>query len=90
MDVVEADLFQQFHFVADVRHGFKKVGGFLHGHVQHIGNGLALEMDFQGFAVITLALAHIAGDVDVGQEVHLDFNQAVAGASFATPALDVE
>src|SRR5262249_56970249 len=41
-------------------------------------------------AVIALALAHVAGDVDVGQEVHLNLDDAVALAGLAAPALDVE
>ncbi len=41
-------------------------------------------------AVVALALADVAGDVDVGQEVHLDLHEAVALARLAAPALDVE
>src|SRR5690606_2981208 len=37
-----------------------------------------------------LALADVAGDIDVGQEVHLDLDQAVALAGLAAAALDVE
>src|SRR5690606_9280697 len=36
------------------------------------------------------ALAHLAGDVDIGQEVHLDLHGAVALARLAAAALDVE
>src|SRR6185312_8288867 len=35
-------------------------------------------------------LADVAGDVNVGQEVHLDLDDAVALAGLAAPALDVE
>ena len=35
-------------------------------------------------------MAFLAGDVDVGEEVHLDLDQAVAGAGLAAAALDVE
>uniref|UniRef100_A0A0N4Z8C9 LigA n=1 Tax=Parastrongyloides trichosuri TaxID=131310 RepID=A0A0N4Z8C9_PARTI len=41
-------------------------------------------------AVVTLALADVAGDVDVGQEVHLDLDDAVALTGLAAAALDVE
>ena len=51
---------------------------------------LALEQDFQRLAVVALALADVAGDVDVGQEVHLDLDDAVALAGLAAAALDVE
>src|SRR5690606_33675485 len=38
----------------------------------------------------SLALADVALDVDVGQEVHLDLDDAVALARLAAAALDVE
>jgi hypothetical protein len=51
---------------------------------------LPLELDLQRLAVVALALADVAGDVDVGQEVHLDLDDAVALAGLAAAALDVE
>ena len=51
---------------------------------------LPLNSDFQRLAVVALALADVAGDVDVGQEVHLDLDDAVALAGLAAAALDVE
>src|SRR5678815_541357 len=36
------------------------------------------------------AATHVAGNVDVGEEVHLDLGHAVALARLAAPALDVE
>ena len=62
----------------------------LDGHVEHVGDRLVAEFDLQRFAVVARALALVAGDVDVGQEVHLDLDDAVALARFAAPALDVE
>ena len=47
-------------------------------------------MDLQRFPVVPLALAHLAGDVDVRQEVHLDLQQAVSLAGFAPAAPGVE
>src|SRR5208282_4300119 len=40
--------------------------------------------------VVPLALADVAGDVDVGQKMHLDLDDAVALAGLAAAALDVE
>ena len=51
---------------------------------------LPLVADLQRLAVVALALADVAGDVDVGQEVHLDLDDAVALAGLAAAALDVE
>src|SRR5207237_342043 len=58
--------------------------------VEHVGDRFAAEQDFQRLAVVALAVADIALDVDVGQKVHLDLDDAVALAGFAAPALDVE
>ena len=40
--------------------------------VEHVGDGLAPEGDLEGVPVVAGAVAHLAGHVDVGQEVHLD------------------
>ena len=71
-------------------HGGEELDGLVDGHVEDVGDRLALELHFERFAVVALALAHVAGDVDVGQEVHLDLEDAVAFAFLAAPALDVE
>ena len=63
---------------------------FLDGHVEDVGDALALELHLQRLAIVALAVADVAGDVDVGEEVHLDLDQAVAGAGLAAAALDVE
>ena len=64
--------------------------GLLHRHVEHVGDGLLAIFHFQRFAVVALALADVAGDVDVRQEVHLDLDDAVALAGLAAPALHIE
>ena len=68
----------------------KRIRGFLDRHVEHVGDGFLAIFDLQRFAVVALALADIASDVDVWQEVHLDLDDAVALAGFAASALDVE
>ena len=64
--------------------------GFFHGHFEYVGDGLALVMHFEGFAVVALAVAGFAGHVHVRQEVHFNLQGAVAGAVLAAAALDVE
>ena len=68
----------------------KKRQRLLDGHVEHVGDVLALEADLERLAVVALAVALLAGHVDVGQEVHLDLDLTVAAAHLAAPALDVE
>ena len=60
------------------------------GHVEDVGDRLALEADVERLAVVALAVALLARDVDVRQEVHLDLDLAVAAADLAAAALDVE
>ena len=47
-------------------------------------------MHLERLAVIALTLADLARDVDIRQEVHLDLQQAVAGAGLAAAAANVE
>jgi len=59
-------------------------------HLQYVGDVLALETNFERLAVVALAVTLLARHIDVGQEVHLDLDLAVALADLATAALDVE
>ena len=90
MDVAEADLLQRLQLVAHAGHRGEEVDAFLDRHVEHVGDRLALEQHVERLAVVALAVADVAGDVDVGQEVHLDLDDAVALAGLAAAALDVE
>src|SRR6476659_1530891 len=90
MDVVEPDAMQQSEHVAHPWHRLEELQRLLDRHVEHVGDGLALEGDVERLAVVALALADVAGDIDVGQEVHLDLDDAVALTSLAAAALDVE
>src|SRR5690606_13581831 len=46
--------------------------------------------DLERFAVVALASAGVALDIHVGQEMHLDAENAITLASFTAPAFDVE
>jgi len=68
----------------------KKLERLLDRHLEHVRDRLALEPDLERLAVVALAVALLAGDVHVGQEVHLDLDLPVAAAHLAPSALDVE
>src|SRR4051812_13477371 len=89
-DVAEPDVAQRLQPPVDLRDVLEELDGLLDGHVEHVGDRLALEADLERLAVVALAVALLARDVDVGQEVHLDLDLAVAAADLAAPALDVE
>ena len=68
----------------------EEVRRLLDRHLENFGDRLPLVVDLEGFPVIPGAATHLAGDVDVWQEVHLDLQGSVAMACLATTALDVE
>ena len=88
--VAEADVVERLQVARDRGDRLEEVGGLLDRHVEHVGDGLALEVHLERLAVVAGAVADLARDVDVGQEVHLDLDRAVAGAGLAAAALDVE
>ena len=90
LDISQPDALQSQHFITHHRHGLKKFGGFVDRHVQNIGNAFVFEAHFKRFAVIALAVATVALDIDIRQKVHFDFNDPVALAGFAAPAFHVE
>ncbi len=89
-DIAETDVVERLQVAGDRRHGLEEVHGFLDRHVQDVGDGLALVVDLQGLPVVPGAVADLARDVHVREEVHLDLDGAVARAVLAAAALDVE
>src|SRR5690606_14589935 len=90
LDIAQAHALERGELVADHRDGGEEFDALVDGHVQHVGDGLALELDLQRLAIVALALADVAGDINVGQEVHLDLEDTIALAFLAASALDVE
>ena len=62
----------------------------LYCHLEDVVDRLALILDLECLTVIALALADLAGDIDIGQKVHLYLDDAVALTRLASAALDVE
>ena len=88
--VAEPDVDERLHVPGDRRLVGEELERLLARHVEHLGDVLALARDVERVAVVARALAHLARHVDVGQEVHLDLDRAVARAGLAAAALDVE
>ena len=89
-DVAEADVDECPQMPSDGRDRLEEVDRLLDRHVEDLGDGLALVVHLERLAVVARAVADLARNVDVGQEVHLDLDRAVAGARLAAAALDVE
>ncbi len=89
-DVAETDVHERLELGPDGGHGLEDAQRFLHGHLEDVGDGVAAVVDLQRLARVALPTAHLAGHVDIGQELHLDLEDPVAPAVLAAPALDVE
>ena len=74
----------------DRRHVLENVERLVHRHLQNIGDRVAAELDLLHLARVTGAVTHLAWDVDVRQELHLDLDDAVALASLTPSPLHVE
>ena len=90
LDIAHADIVQQLQRLRDLWHPDEKRRRLFNRHIQHIGDVLAVIGDFQGLLVIAPATAHIAADVDIGQEAHLHFNASLSGTGLAAPPLHIE
>src|SRR5580698_2509538 len=90
MDVVEADVAQRFELLADRWHRSHELDAVEHRHIEDFGDALAFVLNLERVAIVALAAAYFAGDINVRQEVHFDADDAVALASLAAAALDVE
>ena len=88
--VIEAHVGQRLQHPADLRDVVEQLQRLADAHLQHVGDGAALVADGQRFGVVAAAVADVALDPDVGQEVHLDLLLAVALAGLAAAARLVE
>ena len=89
-DVVQADVVDGLELARDGGNSLEELHRLADGHFEHVGDALAFVFDFQRLAVVAPAVADLAGDVHIGQKLHLDLDDAVALARLAAPALDVE
>ena len=66
------------------------IEGLLNIHLQHVGDALPLETDFERLLVESVSLTDGTRDPDVGEEIHLQFVGTVSLARLAPPARHVE
>jgi len=90
VDVAESDVEQRLELGLHRRDGAEELVRLLDGHLQDVRDGPALVVDLERLAPVALALADLARDVDVRQELHLDLDDPVALAVLAAAALHVE
>src|SRR5213592_1507190 len=90
VDIAEPYVVQELQFRADARLVLEEVESLAHRQVEHVRDRLSFIAHLERLPVVAPALAHLARDVHVGEEVHLDLHEAVALARFAASSLHVE
>ena len=88
--VAEPHFFQHPQLLHDLRDLGEELQRLLHRQVEHFVNVLAAIANLQHLRLVARALALLANQFDVGQELHLDRDRAVALAGFAAAAGNVE
>ena len=89
-DVSETHVDKCLQVPCNGRLGRKEAESFFARKVQHVGDGLAPERDLQRVSVVAVAVAHLTGNVDIGQEMHLDADRPVSRTRFAAATLHIE
>ena len=89
-EVAEPHLLDCTQLLVDRGDVLEKLHGHVHRHVEHVVDVAALVAHLERLAVVAVAAAGPAADIDVRKEVHLDGLDAGAAALLAAAALDVE
>ena len=90
LDVTESYVKERLKLACKTRQMREELKSLLDSHIEHVRDILALIFDLKRVAVVTLALTSIAGNVNIGQKVHLDALNAVALTRLTASALHVE
>ena len=90
VDVSEADVVERAQLGLRDRDVLEELQRLLDGHLEDVGDALALVVDLQRLAVVALAAADLARHVHVREELHLDLDDPVARTRLAASASHVE
>ena len=90
LDISQSHLLDGFDFTKNVGHILEEFHSLVDGHVEHVGNRLSLEAHLQRFTVVTLAVALLAGHLDVRQEIHFNRLVAIAPTRLTASAFNIE
>ncbi len=88
--VPEADVLEDLELVRDRRLPLEEVGRFVDGHLEDVGDVLALVGDVEHLFLVAFAAAGLALEIEIGQKLHLDLHHALALALLAAPPRHVE
>src|SRR3990172_2775311 len=89
-EIAEADLLENLQAVDDLVHAGEKLQRLANRHAENFVDVFLAEADIEHGALKARAAAFLAQQLDVGQELHLDGDGAVALAGFAAASGDIE
>ena len=77
-NVAQPDVDERLQITVDRGDRLEELRRLRDRHVEHLGDVLPLVQHREGVPVVPGATAHLAGDVDIREEVHFDLDGAVA------------
>src|SRR4029434_6674720 len=89
-EIAEADGLQDREPPRQAVLGREEIDRLVDGHLQHVADGPVTELHAEHVGAVAPALALLAGDVHILEEVHLQLLESVALTRLAAAALDVE
>ncbi len=90
LDVTEADFGEGLQFGGNAWNRGEEFESFIDGHCEDFEDIFAAVANGQSVFVIAFAFAGFARNINIGQEVHFDFFDPIAGTGFTTATLDIE
>src|SRR5271155_4885535 len=89
-DIAEADFVENGELVEDLGLAYEEAQSLFHGEVKNFVDALALVLDLEDAGLVAGAAAFLAGQFNIGEELHLDGDGAITFADIAASAGDVE
>ena len=90
LNIAKAHLVDRCQLASNCRNISKELTGLLDRHIQDVANRLTFVGDLKRLTIIAFTMTLGALNIDIGQEVHLYLNNAIALAVLAAPTLNVE
>ena len=89
-NVPQAHLMERAEGPVDLPMVFEEWKGLIDGHLEDVMDRLPLPFHFEGLSIVTGALADVAGDPDIREEVHLQLDRSSPAAGLTTTSSHVE
>ena len=89
-DIAETYILQRLDLVENLRHVLEEFHRLVDGHIQYVGDALALISHLQGLTVVSFAMTNLARYVDIREEIHLDGLVTISLTFLTSSTLHVE